>query len=237
MYRAFSQAVGTDATAEMPAAEGQSGVVERVERLRRVVEVVVGRRIAQVSVRELEPQCAGDTGRGRVGESGGELAVVGPQAPVRVVLADERLCVVDDAGLGMDVDRGAIGVLQALTGDPVPAGRMEHLQRGRSPDEVGTHGNQAVLAGEAGDQEHHPQPRLPAQRGGELVDTLRTFLGTGGRWQETADLVHVHVHVDTLRNRLERVESLTDRQLDSTLDRVDLWLAFQAASAGTAGGR
>ena len=80
-----------------------------------------------------------------------------------------------------------------------------------------------------------PLEEYDAQHGGSLVDTLRTFLETGGRWQETADLVHVHVN--TLRNRLERVESLTDRRLDSTPDRVDLWLALQAASAGTTGGR
>jgi purine catabolism regulator len=63
-----------------------------------------------------------------------------------------------------------------------------------------------------------------------LVPSLRTFLETGGRWQETADLLHVHVN--TLRNRLEKVEALTERSLDSTPDRVDLWLALQAATAG-----
>lgn len=66
--------------------------------------------------------------------------------------------------------------------------------------------------------------------GSDLVNTLRTFLESGGRWQETA--AALHVHVNTLRNRLERVEQLTGRQLDTTPDRVDLWLALQAASAG-----
>ncbi|MDA8436669.1 MAG: helix-turn-helix domain-containing protein [Actinomycetales bacterium] len=76
-----------------------------------------------------------------------------------------------------------------------------------------------------------PMEDYDAQHGSSLVATLRTFLDTGGRWQETADLLHVHVN--TLRNRLERVESLTGRRLDSTPDRVDLWLALQAPSAGT----
>ena len=75
-----------------------------------------------------------------------------------------------------------------------------------------------------------PLEDYDTQQGGALVTTLRTFLETGGRWQETANLLHVHVN--TLRNRLERVETLTDRRLDSTPDRVDLWLALQAASAG-----
>ena len=80
-----------------------------------------------------------------------------------------------------------------------------------------------------------PMEDYDATHGGTLVETVRTFLETGGRWQETADLLHVHVN--TLRNRLERVESLTGRRLDSTPDRVDLWLALQAASAGTTGTR
>lgn len=75
-----------------------------------------------------------------------------------------------------------------------------------------------------------PMEDYDAAHGGALVATLRTFLEAGGRWQETADLLHVHVN--TLRNRLGRVESLTGRQLDSTPDRVDLWLALQATTAG-----
>jgi purine catabolism regulator len=75
-----------------------------------------------------------------------------------------------------------------------------------------------------------PLETYDARQGGTLVATLRAFLESGGRWQETAELLHVHVN--TLRNRLERVESLTGRRLDSTPDRVDLWLALAAASAG-----
>lgn len=60
----------------------------------------------------------------------------------------------------------------------------------------------------------------------QLVHTLRAFLQTGGRWQETAD--QLHLHVNSLRNRIERIEQLTDRRLDATSDRVDLWLALQA---------
>lgn len=60
----------------------------------------------------------------------------------------------------------------------------------------------------------------------QLVHTLRTFLQTGGRWQETA--TQLHLHVNSLRNRIERIEQLTNRKLDSTPDRVDLWLALHA---------
>ncbi|HEY8718249.1 PucR family transcriptional regulator [Pengzhenrongella sp.] len=68
-----------------------------------------------------------------------------------------------------------------------------------------------------------------ALHGGDLAATLRTFLETGGKWNQTAALLHVHVN--TLRNRLERIEALTGRKLDSTPDRVDLWLALQAGNA------
>lgn len=69
-----------------------------------------------------------------------------------------------------------------------------------------------------------------SRHGSDLVATLQAFLESGGRWQETAEALHVHVN--TLRNRLDRVQALTGRQLDSTPDRVDLWLALQAGSAG-----
>ena len=75
-----------------------------------------------------------------------------------------------------------------------------------------------------------PLEEHDARQGSDLVATLRTFLDSGGRWQETAQ--SLHVHVNTLRHRLERVESLTGRRLDSTPDRVDLWLALQAGNAG-----
>jgi DNA-binding PucR family transcriptional regulator len=56
------------------------------------------------------------------------------------------------------------------------------------------------------------------------VTTLRAFLASGGRWRRTAD--GLHVHPNTLRHRLERVEALTGRALDRTADRVDFHLAL-----------
>lgn len=63
-------------------------------------------------------------------------------------------------------------------------------------------------------------------RGTELVATLRVLLDHGGRWQEAAD--ELHVHINTLRHRMARLEELTGRRLSSTRDRVDLFLALQA---------
>lgn len=64
-----------------------------------------------------------------------------------------------------------------------------------------------------------------AERGSDLLHTLTVFLDHGGRWQETAD--ELHVHINTLRHRLKRVEELTGRSLASTADRVDLFLALR----------
>ena len=64
----------------------------------------------------------------------------------------------------------------------------------------------------------------------DLVRTLDEFLGSGGRYQATADLLHLHVN--TLRLRLARIEELTGRDLGSMPDRVDLWLALRTR-AGT----
>lgn len=78
-----------------------------------------------------------------------------------------------------------------------------------------------------------PIERHDEASGGDLMKTLRAFLESGGRWQDTARLLHVHVN--TLRHRIERIEQLTGRQLDATADRVDLWLALQSSAIGTPG--
>jgi DNA-binding PucR family transcriptional regulator len=65
-----------------------------------------------------------------------------------------------------------------------------------------------------------------ARRQSQLVETLDRFLSSGCRWQRTA--AELHVHVNTLRHRLARVEQLTGRDLGSMEDRVDLWIALRS---------
>ncbi|MFI6513782.1 PucR family transcriptional regulator [Streptosporangium sp. NPDC050855] len=62
------------------------------------------------------------------------------------------------------------------------------------------------------------------RRGGELESTLRAFLDQDGQWAATAEALHVHVN--TLRNRLAKVTELTGRDVGRTEDRVDLFLAL-----------
>lgn len=59
----------------------------------------------------------------------------------------------------------------------------------------------------------------------ELVRTLDTFLACSGSWARCAQLLHVHVN--TLRYRVGRIERLTGRDLTSFEDRVDLFLALR----------
>jgi DNA-binding PucR family transcriptional regulator len=71
-----------------------------------------------------------------------------------------------------------------------------------------------------------PLEEHDARRRSRLVDTLDRFLSSGCRWQETATALHVHVN--TLRHRLDRVEQLTGRDLGSMEDRVDLYIALRS---------
>ena len=59
----------------------------------------------------------------------------------------------------------------------------------------------------------------------ELVETLERFLDHSGSWQRCA--AAMHVHVNTLRYRIGRVEELTGRDLSNLEHRVDLFLALK----------
>ncbi|MFI9507969.1 PucR family transcriptional regulator [Nocardia sp. NPDC052566] len=58
----------------------------------------------------------------------------------------------------------------------------------------------------------------------DLVHTLETFLQVSGSWTKCAELLHVHVN--TLRYRIQRIEELTSRDLSRLEDRVDFFLAL-----------
>ncbi|GAA5045916.1 hypothetical protein HNP84_002529 [Thermocatellispora tengchongensis] len=60
----------------------------------------------------------------------------------------------------------------------------------------------------------------------ELVRTLGTFLECAGSWNACAE--RMHVHVNTVRYRIRRVEELTGRDLSTMTDRVDMFLALRA---------
>lgn len=64
-----------------------------------------------------------------------------------------------------------------------------------------------------------------ARYNSQLVATLSAFLDCGGSWVRTAE--QTHLHLNTVRYRIARVEELTQRDLSNTSDRADLFLALQ----------
>jgi PucR family transcriptional regulator, purine catabolism regulatory protein len=71
-----------------------------------------------------------------------------------------------------------------------------------------------------------PMREHDRRRGGELELTLRAFLEHDGQWAATA--AALHVHVNTLRNRLAKITELTGKDVGRTEDRTDLFLALAA---------
>lgn len=60
--------------------------------------------------------------------------------------------------------------------------------------------------------------------GADLVVTLRAFLDANGSWSRTAQ--RLHLHLNTVRYRIARVEELTGRDLSRMDDRADVYLAL-----------
>lgn len=61
---------------------------------------------------------------------------------------------------------------------------------------------------------------------GELISTLSEFLTCSGSWARTAEALHLHVN--TVRYRIEKVQELTGRDLSRLEDRVDVFLALES---------
>ncbi len=72
-------------------------------------------------------------------------------------------------------------------------------------------------------------PLDAADRAAELLRGLTAFLEHNGHWGSAASALRVHRH--TMRNRIDAVERLTGRRMDSAQDRHELWLALRARDA------
>jgi DNA-binding PucR family transcriptional regulator len=64
-------------------------------------------------------------------------------------------------------------------------------------------------------------------RSSELVASVRAFVEAGGRWEPGAESLGVHRH--TLRYRIRQAEELLGRDLSSTEDQLEVWLALKAS--------
>lgn len=59
----------------------------------------------------------------------------------------------------------------------------------------------------------------------ELIPTLEAFLDCDGSWTRCA--TRLHLHVNTLRYRIGRIEQLTGRELSRLEDKLDFFLALR----------
>ncbi len=63
----------------------------------------------------------------------------------------------------------------------------------------------------------------------ELLRTLDQWLRANGAWDPAAH--RLSLHRNTVRNRIDRIATLTGRRLDDGDDRMELWLALKARAA------
>jgi DNA-binding PucR family transcriptional regulator len=144
---------------------------------------------------------------------------------------------------GLERNRLAVGVsapstLDALTGALDEARHAQHLASLRggavsmvTADEVTSH--VLLLAAVPDDVRRTFAGRVlkpvldhDARHGTDLLETLRAFLEVDGSWSRCA--AGMHLHVNTVRYRIGRVEDLTGRHLGRIEDRVDLFLALRS---------
>jgi DNA-binding PucR family transcriptional regulator len=70
-----------------------------------------------------------------------------------------------------------------------------------------------------------PLAEYDRRHSAELLPTLRSFLACDGSWSACAS--RMYVHVNTVRYRIGRIESITGRDLSALPDRVDFFLALR----------
>ena len=71
-----------------------------------------------------------------------------------------------------------------------------------------------------------PLDAYDLEHNGELISSLQAFLQHNARWETAAAQLFVHRH--TLRYRMRKVEELSGRDLTSSFDRMEFWLALRA---------
>ncbi|SDR06719.1 PucR family transcriptional regulator [Thermostaphylospora chromogena] len=176
--------------------------------------------------------------------AGDALAVVplrgiGDDAGRLAALLGERTRALAAAARGLRISIGVSGVMSGpagLRGGVEEARHARRLAEARgggvvTSDEIYTHS--LLLATVPDDIRRSFATRLleplfdyDKRHRSELVRTLGTFLECAGSWNLCAE--RLHVHVNTVRYRIRRVEELTGRDLSTMADRVDLFLALRA---------
>jgi hypothetical protein len=162
----------------------------------------------------------------RAGTLVGLLAVADTAAALRVLRAAPRMPV----GVSMTVPSLAevdVAYRQAvLARNTVPPGRVEVAALAdRLPEALLL--NSPALAEALIERRLGPLLKVPLAERRLLLDTLNSWLETGGSINQTANAVHCHRN--TVINRLRRVETITGLDLTDTAAHLELSLALRAS--------
>ncbi|MGW2217862.1 PucR family transcriptional regulator [Nonomuraea sp. NPDC001684] len=208
----------------------------------RILEELLAREVVAAPVPAEPPQGSGGTavdGGGRSG-GGGAVAVVAlrgrsvGELAARLRAGAAVLAALPGTRLSVGVS-GALTGAAALKGGVEEAGHARRLAEARdggvvTSDEIYTHA--LLLATVPGDVRRSFSDRLLSpllaydrRHQSGLVRTLDVFLDCSGSWNACAE--RLHVHVNTVRYRIRRIEELTGRNLSAMSDRVDFFLALR----------
>ncbi|MEO3871371.1 helix-turn-helix domain-containing protein [Nonomuraea sp. B12E4] len=191
-----------------------------------VVEELLGREV--VAAADADGAVAVVPLRGRTADALADRLRAG--AEVLAALPGTRVCV----GLS-----GALTGAAAVQGGVEEAGHARRLAEARAggvvtSDEIYTHA--LLLATVPAGVRRSFAARLLSplldydrRHQSELVRTLGVFLECAGSWHACAG--RLHVHVNTVRYRVRRIEELTGRNLATMADRVDFFLALRDTGA------
>lgn len=147
------------------------------------------------------------------------------------------------AGLprGAATGRGSAGTAERLRLSLIQAEHALSLARRAGPgavigaDELNSpstviYSEASELIRETGMALLRPLREYDEARGGQLLHTLEVFLSAGGRLSVAAN--ELYVHPNSLRHRVQLIEEITGRDLDSTRDRADFHIAIALAAHG-----
>ncbi len=223
---------------------GRAQVLARLARAT-VDDVLAARWLASVGLPDADLRAAAVAAPDDADELAADLLITLPETLVRVVgevielaaplatdlpavlatLADQRA-----AGIGIGVRPGALVVSLRQARSALPASRV----RGRHvhAEEIASSRLLLTAVGAPSLQSFADAvlgPLDAADRTAELMRALTAFLEHNGHWAPAATALRVHRH--TMRNRIDTIERLTGRRMDSAQDRHELWLALRARDA------
>jgi hypothetical protein len=185
----------------------------------------------------------GDDDRALIGGGGSGAIVLVPESADGTATADRLRALLGplEAGLGAEgrLTLGAsapasAGGLRGALEEARHARRIAAARVGRicvsGPEELASH--VLLLAAVPDEVRRAFRSRLldkvigyDLEHQADLVRTLEAFLRDDGSWTRCA--AALHVHVNTLRYRIGRIEELTGRDLSKLEDRVDFYLALE----------